>query len=212
MSNRHRFDDENLYDVLGVDKDANNEEIRDAYHKKAKEHHPDKGGDAMIFASVSFAYKVLSDPASRKEYDEFGSTSEASEKEKAALEHIKQIIQQLISAVINMNGYGSRETALATATKKVLKEQIRDTKKMIEEAKRVIRSLEQILHKTKRKKQKSKPNIFDGIANGMIEDRKNFISKASAQLEMLECAVSIVDEYEDVLPEQVPSILIPSLV
>lgn len=212
MNNRHRFDDENLYDVLGVDKDANNEEIRDAYHKKAKEHHPDKGGDAMIFASVSFAYKVLSDPASRKEYDEFGSTSEASEKEKAALEHVKQIVQQLISAVINMNGYGSRETALATATKKVLKEQIRDTKKMIEEAKRVIRSLEQILHKTNRKKQKSKPNIFDGIANGMIEDRKNFISKASAQLEMLECAVSIVDEYEDILPEQVPSTLIPSLV
>lgn len=211
MSNRRRFDDEDLYDVLGVDKDANDKEIRDAYHKKAKEHHPDKGGDSMIFASVSFAYKVLSDPASRKEYDEFGSTSEASEKEKAALEHVKRIIQQLISAVVDLNGYGSRETAFATATKKILKDQIRDTKKMIEEAKRVIHSLEQILHKTKRKKQKSKPNIFDGIANGMIEDRKNFIAKASSQLEMLECAMEIVDEYEDILPKQIDADLIPAL-
>lgn len=58
------------YDILGVDEDASQEEIKDAYRKKAKEHHPDsKSGNEEKFKKVNEAHKVLGDKKKRAEYD-----------------------------------------------------------------------------------------------------------------------------------------------
>ena len=62
------------YDVLGVDKSANQDEIKKAFRKKAVEHHPDKGGDEAKFREASEAYDVLSDEQKRREYDAYGSS------------------------------------------------------------------------------------------------------------------------------------------
>jgi molecular chaperone DnaJ len=64
----------NYYDILGVNKDASNEEIKKAYRKKAIEHHPDKGGDEAKFRQAAEAYEILSDDGKRREYDTFGSS------------------------------------------------------------------------------------------------------------------------------------------
>src|SRR5215208_5716755 len=64
---------ENLYDLLGVDKTASHDEIKKAYRKKSKEHHPDKGGDEEMFKKISLAYESLSDTQKRANYDRFGS-------------------------------------------------------------------------------------------------------------------------------------------
>ncbi len=63
---------EDYYDILGVSKDASQEEIKKAYRKKAHKHHPDKGGDEEKFKKVNQAYQVLSDEKKRKQYDQFG--------------------------------------------------------------------------------------------------------------------------------------------
>ncbi len=66
----------NLYDTLGVAKNASAEEIKKAYRKLAREHHPDaSGGDEARFKEIQGAYDVLSDPEKRKAYDTFGSTN-----------------------------------------------------------------------------------------------------------------------------------------
>jgi len=63
------------YSILGVDKNASQEEIKKAFRKKAHQYHPDKqGGDEAKFKEVSEAYKVLGTPEKRKQYDQFGST------------------------------------------------------------------------------------------------------------------------------------------
>jgi DnaJ-class molecular chaperone len=66
----------NLYDTLGVKRDASNDDIRKAYRKLARKHHPDvnPGNKASEdrFKAVSAAYEVLSDAKRRAEYDEFG--------------------------------------------------------------------------------------------------------------------------------------------
>lgn len=59
----------NYYEVLGVPKTATPEEIKRAYRKLASQHHPDKGGDTAKFQQVEEAYRTLSDPQKRQEYD-----------------------------------------------------------------------------------------------------------------------------------------------
>lgn len=59
----------NHYETLGVNKTSSPEEIKRAYRKLASQHHPDKGGDTAKFQQVEEAYRVLSDPQKRAEYD-----------------------------------------------------------------------------------------------------------------------------------------------
>ena len=61
-----------MYDVLGLTKDASQDEVKKAYRKLAREHHPDKGGDPEKFKKVQEAYEVLSDPEKRQNFDQFG--------------------------------------------------------------------------------------------------------------------------------------------
>ncbi|RJL24122.1 molecular chaperone DnaJ [Bailinhaonella thermotolerans] len=63
--------EKDYYAVLGVSKNATQDEIKKAYRKLARQHHPDAGGgDDKRFKEVSEAYSVLSDTKRRKEYDE----------------------------------------------------------------------------------------------------------------------------------------------
>ncbi len=66
----------NLYDSLGVPKDASADAIRAAYRKKAQAHHPDKGGDVSQFQAIQTAYDVLSDDDRRARYDTTGDTEQ----------------------------------------------------------------------------------------------------------------------------------------
>lgn len=61
-----------LYGILDVQPDAGADAIKRAYRRKAREHHPDAGGDAERFKEVTHAYEVLSDPERRARYDRFG--------------------------------------------------------------------------------------------------------------------------------------------
>lgn len=66
-----------LYDVLGVDKNATQEEIKKAYRKMALKHHPDKNPNnpeaTEKFKEVNHAHTILADPGKREIYDKYGS-------------------------------------------------------------------------------------------------------------------------------------------
>jgi curved DNA-binding protein len=63
--------EKNYYEVLGVKEDASTDEIKKAFKKLARKHHPDAGGDEARFKDISEAYEVLSDKEKREEYDTF---------------------------------------------------------------------------------------------------------------------------------------------
>lgn len=57
------------YSILGVPKGASADEVKKAYRRMASQHHPDKGGDTAKFQQIEEAYRVLSDPNQRAQYD-----------------------------------------------------------------------------------------------------------------------------------------------
>jgi len=61
-----------LYEILGVTRDASEEELKRAYRRKAREVHPDQGGDEESFKELTAAYEVLRNPTARANYDRYG--------------------------------------------------------------------------------------------------------------------------------------------
>jgi molecular chaperone DnaJ len=66
-----------LYDILGVTKSASSSDIKKAYLRLARTHHPDKGGDPEKFKEIAHANEILSDDVRRRRYDEFGVTDDS---------------------------------------------------------------------------------------------------------------------------------------
>lgn len=89
------------YKILGIDKNATQQEIRKAYRQKAKKYHPDLNKEdphaQEHFQAINEANEVLSDPEKRKKYDEYG------ENWKHADEYEAQRRQQAANA--NYGGY-----------------------------------------------------------------------------------------------------------
>jgi len=70
MATKHDY-----YEILGVSKTASDSEIKSAYRKKARAHHPDvdkSSGAGERFKEVNEAYQVLSDAQKKEAYDRFG--------------------------------------------------------------------------------------------------------------------------------------------
>jgi molecular chaperone DnaJ len=66
-----------LYEILGVQRDASADEIKRAYRSLAREHHPDVSSAPEAeerFKEIVGAYEILSDPQKRQRYDAFGSS------------------------------------------------------------------------------------------------------------------------------------------
>ena len=67
--------DRDFYEILGVPRNASQDDIQRAYRRLARAYHPDVNKDPSAeerFKDVSEAYDVLSDPQTRRRYDAFG--------------------------------------------------------------------------------------------------------------------------------------------
>ena len=59
----------NLYEELGLKKNATRSEIKSSYRSLVKQHHPDAGGKKERFLAIQNAWETLNDPIKKKQYD-----------------------------------------------------------------------------------------------------------------------------------------------
>lgn len=70
------------YDILGVSKNASQDEVKRAFRKMAHQYHPDKaGGNEAKFKEINEAYQVLSNQQKRQQYDQYGQTFEQAQRQ-----------------------------------------------------------------------------------------------------------------------------------
>jgi curved DNA-binding protein CbpA len=81
--------DFDFYNVFGITPDAKFDKIHDAYRRLALKWHPDRGGTHEMMVLVNIVYDVLSDPVSRKHYDDLRAATTA-EKSHAAGEDMRR--------------------------------------------------------------------------------------------------------------------------
>jgi DnaJ-class molecular chaperone len=72
MSEPDKNNFDRLYNILNINKNASDSEIKKSYHKLALKYHPDKGGDAEKFKEITLANEILSNTEKRKIYDSYG--------------------------------------------------------------------------------------------------------------------------------------------
>ena len=77
---------QSLYDILGVKPSATREDIKDAYRRQAMKWHPDRNPNNRFeaeerFKEIGYAYKILSDPQQRAEYDAYLASQQAGDSE-----------------------------------------------------------------------------------------------------------------------------------
>jgi curved DNA-binding protein CbpA len=130
-----------LYETLGVDKDASAADIKKAYRSKASQHHPDKGGDHDEFVAVQKAYEVLSVTESRARYDATGEAEDA--QGPSPYELILQIFAQIAE------GQDEIHTDLLKLVKDHLKQQKKGIRKRVHQLRMLSRKWKNISKRIK---------------------------------------------------------------
>ncbi|MQM07611.1 hypothetical protein Taro_040451 [Colocasia esculenta] len=113
------------YEVLGVSRNASDQEIKSAYRKLALRYHPDKNANdpaaSDTFKEVTFSYNILSDPDKRRQYDAAG--FEAIELENQELElDLSSLgaVNTMFAALFSKLGVPIKTTVSATVLEEAL--------------------------------------------------------------------------------------------
>lgn len=183
----------NLYDILGVDKNADKKSIRKAYRNSAKKNHPDHGGGKEKFGQLTLAHDILIDDARRAKYDATGDASEKEpDNEYSVAVNIVAVSLNAVLADCASAGQSPLEIDIVAKVKKKIEAQIPEAQKQIR-----IQSCMLVFDKKLvgrfSKKQGGEPNIFEAIVSNRIQ----MLSASMANLEKIikdsEGALKMID-------------------
>jgi len=160
---------QNLYEILGIKKDATKAEIKRSYRFLSKSAHPDTGGSQEAFTKLRTAYTVLSDEEMRKHYDATGEYNE-----QAVHTHEEKVTATIVMAFTQMlqAGFAQRKDIdvikqLREAVAKQIDElsvQIKNNKIMMDDFLNL---------KNRISREDDKPNIFTSTLDQRLRQLEN---------------------------------------
>lgn len=176
-----------LYEILGVSRDASDDAIRKAYRKRAQKEHPDKGGDTEAFQALQKAYLVLSDPESRKHYDETGEEGGPSKR----VEEVFNILANLLVQHIEQVDI-DRKDLIEMMRESSRRRQV-EIRADIKKRKVVIKRFENALSRLQKKG--SGENAFAVVIQNNIRAIEQCIIDSEAQIKLGDLALEILADY-----------------
>lgn len=172
-------DKKNLYDVLGVDKNASQDDIKKAYHKKGKKAHTDKGGEHSEMTEINNAYAVLKIPSKREFYDRTGEENDTPFDKK-----FHGFIQEVfVQAIVNTAGDIESEDLISLFKQKI-DDFICHNEQQREGVSGQIDKLNKIIARCKSKKQNMINVVLEGNIQGLrakvahLDDMTSFLKLA----------------------------------
>lgn len=174
--------------------DASSEEIKKAYRKLAKKHHPDKGGDEEVFKDIAKAYSVLSDDQKRERYDNGEDVEDFKSDTDIAIGRLRQVFD----TVINKHGFMADYSDLIAGMFAEINEKTHKMQSDIENTQNNIKTLEVI------KKRLNCEFLEAHIVNCIIQEEKQikeiegFINIQNIMSDLLAPAEYDYDEDEEV--------------
>lgn len=183
---------ENLYEVLGVERNATKKEIKAAYRKLSKSHHPDTGGDPQVFIQLQVAYEILSDIDTRAHYDATGSVGENTMPLKtAALNIIMGLWDQILNYKCSSNNTDiDMETVFILKLRDIGKDSTRNIKNIKKTLKVLTKISDSIIYKGKEN------NLLKMFTDDKIKSGELQIRKLERRIKEAEEAEKISEDYD----------------
>ncbi|RUM27064.1 J domain-containing protein [Rhizobium vallis] len=193
------------YDILGVERDANEAQLKAAYRRLAKVAHPDSGGDTEAFDNLQKAYGLLLDPVRRKVYDDTGYDVELAD---AAELQALVIIEKLVTdAVLDERAPGSFDPV--AVMQESLSEELRKARFSKSELER--HSSRIGLHLERLEKQSGR-DVLAHMFRARIEAIAKAVAETDAKIKAAECAADMLTGYVyDVDPSPLPEASVANL-
>ena len=178
----------NPYDILGVSRDATNEEIKAAFRSLAQKYHPDKGGDEETFINIKLAYDVLSDPFKRQQYDQTGLFNGKRTRRDEAIHELNCLLNWLI------NHFDFENDNLVTRLNFELDKAVVDLNNRKKNIQRSIEILTKAANKTRNKF--GRKNLLEGSIRQRLEMAKSEIKPIDDKLEVIKIVRTLIEEHE----------------
>lgn len=180
----------NLYDKLGIKKDASQKEIKNAYRKKSLEKHPDHGGCPKEFDSINKAYRILISEEDRSKYDAGANAEDILAAKKPQQQKSLQILAQVFGNIVL--GADVKTTNIVKSIKDQIENAIAEVEKAVKTERLKKEKFEVVL---KRLKYSKKENFLKEIAKSQIAGiEKNIKQGEEAKKDLVE-ALYFLDGY-----------------
>lgn len=183
-----------LYDILDISRHATVSEIKRAYYKKAKQLHPDQGGNAREFNVLHNAYLTLSDPYKKRRYDQTGEHVESTVAEDAALKQAaNELIAMKFDSLLKQEQMKIIFIDIVAAIKSSIEADTRKMKENLTGIKETIKFLKKLGGKIKFKG--NEINMMEAMIMNMIMGNERNIEKINRQIKCNQMALKLIKHY-----------------
>jgi curved DNA-binding protein CbpA len=183
-----------LYETLGVGRDATDAELSAAYRKAVKRTHPDAGGDEEAFHAVQKALDVLSDPRARARYD---ATGHAEEPEPENLLHAQAMstIASKLTQLVGAQGMDLDTFDLVLGIREMLDGDARTAAATIDTIRAQQERLRTVRRRLKRKEGAEGPDRIAEMLDGQIKGLEPVVEAGERDIRIYAYAKELAAQY-----------------